>query len=123
MNVGSGVHSTIFPGCAETFETESSLDRRAQSGDRGQRSLDRHQKVRRFRAGDILALPAGVTHWTYNDGEEPIISVSLIDTSNVANQLDLTFRVIKKNPTFLNKDSFFVLQHDFTSLCSFNTVA
>ncbi|KAG5613809.1 hypothetical protein H5410_013633 [Solanum commersonii] len=46
---GSGVHSTIFPGCAETFETESPLDRRARSGDRGQRSLDRHQKVRRFR--------------------------------------------------------------------------
>lgn len=88
MNVGSGVHSTVFPGCAETFETESS-----QSKFFSRRSLDRHQKVRRFRAGDILALPAGVTHWTYNDGEEPIISVSLIDTSNDANQLDLTFRV------------------------------
>ncbi|XP_055827568.1 11S globulin seed storage protein 1-like [Solanum dulcamara] len=84
---GSGVHSAVFPGCAETFETESS-----QSKFVSRRSLDRHQKVRRFQAGDILALPAGVTHWTYNDGEEPIISVSLIDTSNDANQLDLTFR-------------------------------
>ncbi|XP_059283544.1 11S globulin seed storage protein 1-like [Lycium ferocissimum] len=89
---GSGVHSTVFPGCAETFETESPQSRQGERGERGQRHLDRHQKVRRFRAGDILALPAGVTHWTYNDGEEPIISVSLIDTSNQANQLDLTFR-------------------------------
>ncbi|OIT27793.1 PREDICTED: legumin B-like [Nicotiana attenuata] len=92
---GSGVHSTVFPGCAETFETESAQSRRGERGERGeagQRFNDRHQKVRRFRAGDILALPAGVTHWTYNDGEEPIISVSLIDTSNQANQLDLTFR-------------------------------
>ncbi|KAJ8531495.1 hypothetical protein K7X08_026929 [Anisodus acutangulus] len=88
----SGVQSTVFPGCAETFETESPQSRRDERGERGQRGLDRHQKVRRFRAGDILALPAGVTHWTYNDGEEPIISVSLIDTSNEANQLDLTFR-------------------------------
>ena len=89
---GSGVHSTVFPGCAETFETESPQTR-PRAGDRAaRRSLDRHQKVWRYRAGDILALPAGVTHWTYNDGEEPIISVSLIDTSNEANQLDLTFR-------------------------------
>ncbi|KAM3393818.1 prunin 1 Pru du 6 [Capsicum galapagoense] len=85
---GSGVFSTVFPGCAETFETEFSQSRPT----RERRHVDRHQKVRRFRAGDILALPAGVTHWTYNDGEEPIISVSLIDTSNNANQLDLTFR-------------------------------
>ncbi|MCD9559958.1 hypothetical protein HAX54_018337 [Datura stramonium] len=89
---GSGVQSTIFPGCAETFETESPQSRRGEGGERGRISLDRHQKIRRFRAGDILALPAGVTHWSYNDGDEPIISVSLIDTSNQANQLDLTFR-------------------------------
>ncbi|CAN4091850.1 unnamed protein product [Withania somnifera] len=90
---GSGVHSMVLPGCAETFESElSPQSSREERGERKQRSVDRHQKVRRFRAGDILALPAGVTHWTYNDGEEPIISVSLIDTSNHANQLDLTFR-------------------------------
>lgn len=94
MNVGRGIQSTVFPGCAETFEIESQQSNIiSRSGARGRGSPDHHQKIKRFRAGDILALPAGVTHWTYNDGEEPIISVSLIDTSNEANQLDLTFRV------------------------------
>ncbi|KAL2230086.1 UNVERIFIED_CONTAM: 11S globulin seed storage protein Jug r 4 [Sesamum indicum] len=54
--------------------------------------MDRHQKVRQFRQGDILALPAGLTLWFYNNGGEPLITVALLDTGNAANQLDQTFR-------------------------------
>ncbi|KAM7466560.1 hypothetical protein LguiB_014122 [Lonicera macranthoides] len=85
-----GIQGTVIPGCAETYETELQGGR-GQEGS-GRRFLDRHQKVRRFQQGDILALPAGVAHWSYNDGEEPVVSVSLVDTSNHANQLDENFR-------------------------------
>ncbi|KAL0376795.1 UNVERIFIED_CONTAM: 11S globulin seed storage protein 1 [Sesamum calycinum] len=54
--------------------------------------MDRHQKVRQFRQGDILALPAGLTLWFYNNGGEPLVTVALLDTGNAANQLDQTFR-------------------------------
>lgn len=57
--------------------------------------MDRHQKVRQFRQGDVLALPAGFTLWFYNNGEEQLETVALLDTSNEANQLDQTFRVKK----------------------------
>ncbi|KAI3814289.1 hypothetical protein L1987_19040 [Smallanthus sonchifolius] len=50
------------------------------------------QRVYRYKEGDILALPAGAVHWTYNDGDTPIVVVALRDTSNVANQLDRNFR-------------------------------
>ncbi|XP_060180787.1 11S globulin seed storage protein 1-like [Lycium barbarum] len=86
---GRGIHSTMIPGCAETFESQSGESR---TGERRRSFNDRHQKLRRFRAGDVLALPAGVSFWIYNDAEEPIVTVSLLDTSNHANQLDLSFR-------------------------------
>ncbi|CAA6666448.1 unnamed protein product [Spirodela intermedia] len=54
----------------------------------GSRSSDQHQKIRRFRQGDILALPAGVTHWCYNDGDTPVVAVTVFDTSSYSNQLD-----------------------------------
>ena len=83
-DIGRGIQGTTFPGCSETFE--SSLE--------GAGLLDRHQKVFRYKEGDILALPAGAVHWTYNDGETPIVLIVLHDTSNVANQLDRNFKVI-----------------------------
>ncbi|KAJ8547228.1 hypothetical protein K7X08_010814 [Anisodus acutangulus] len=86
---GRGIHSTMIPGCAETYEAQSGESR---TGERRRSFNDRHQKLRRFRAGDVLALPAGVSFWMYNDAEEPIVTVSLLDTSNHANQLDLSFR-------------------------------
>ncbi|EYU18315.1 hypothetical protein MIMGU_mgv1a0236971mg, partial [Erythranthe guttata] len=86
----SGIHGTVIPGCAETYESESSYEEGG-SQSKGRRS-DRHQKLRRFRSGDILALPQGITHWAYNDGDTPIISVSILDVANEGNQLDLNFR-------------------------------
>ncbi|KAK2982979.1 hypothetical protein RJ640_013916 [Escallonia rubra] len=82
---GRGIQGTVIPGCAETYESEQ-LTREKQ------RPIDRHQKIQRFREGDILALPAGVALWFYNDGEESVVSVSLLDVGNEANQLDQQFR-------------------------------
>ncbi|KAM5563483.1 prunin 1 Pru du 6 [Rosa sericea] len=62
-----------------------------QQGQQGQESfeqLDRHQKVRRIREGDVIAIPAGVTYWSYNDGDQPLVAVNLLDISNQQNQLD-----------------------------------
>lgn len=85
---GEGIQGTVLPGCPETFETSFPSE-----GGKGE-FFDKHQKVYRYKEGDILALPAGVVHWTYNDGDRPIVTIVLRDTSNVANQLDRTFRVI-----------------------------
>ncbi|KAK6138873.1 hypothetical protein DH2020_027382 [Rehmannia glutinosa] len=74
-------------GCAETYESGS----QSQS-DRRRRFTDRHQKVRQFRQGDLIALPAGLTLWFYNNGNEPLVTVALLDTGNEANQLDQQFR-------------------------------
>ncbi|KAM0016106.1 putative 11-S seed storage protein, plant [Helianthus debilis subsp. tardiflorus] len=80
---GQGLQGTVLPGCVETFETSE--------GGREQ-FFDKHQKVYRYREGDILALPAGAVHWTYNEGDTPLVVVALRDTSNVANQLDRNFK-------------------------------
>lgn len=88
---GKGLLGAVIPGCAETFESEMKSSRK---------SVDRHQKVRQFRKGDVLALPAGFTLWFYNNGEERLETVALLDTSSEINQLDQTFRVIYSNINF-----------------------
>ncbi|KAI3469777.1 hypothetical protein Pfo_026440 [Paulownia fortunei] len=80
-------HYNNAPQLLYTFESETQP-----RSDRKRRFTDRHQKVRQFRQGDVLALPAGLTLWFYNNGEEPLVTVALLDTSNEANQLDQTFR-------------------------------
>ncbi|EEF30344.1 11S globulin seed storage protein 1 [Ricinus communis] len=79
---GRGMIGTLFPGCAETFQESQ------ESG----RTQDQHQKIHHFREGDVIALAAGVAHWCYNDGNEPVITVTVIDTTNIANQLDMNPR-------------------------------
>ncbi|GMH08536.1 hypothetical protein Nepgr_010376 [Nepenthes gracilis] len=75
-----------IPGCEEPFQSEA-------RGERGSERLrDEHQKIRRFREGDIIATPAGVTRWTYNDGDSAVICVTLYDISNFQNQLDQNLR-------------------------------
>ncbi|KAK6940662.1 Cupin 1 [Dillenia turbinata] len=83
---GRGIRGEMIPGCPETYQSSQE----AREG--RQRFLDQHQKVHRIRQGDLLALPAGVAHWCYNDGEEPLVAVVLLDTSNDANQLDRNHR-------------------------------
>lgn len=100
---GSGIRGTVIPGCAETFESEQDKGQGPWSGEeqqgqgqgeqgRRQRFMDRHQKLVRVQQGDIVALPAGITHWAYNDGDVPLVTVALLDVANEANQLDLQFR-------------------------------
>ncbi|KAL6970572.1 hypothetical protein U1Q18_030268 [Sarracenia purpurea var. burkii] len=84
---GRAIQGTVISGCPETYESYP------QSGGRErQRIRDRHQKVRQIREGDILAFPAGVARWVYNNGDSPLIVVSLLDLGNDANQLDLNIR-------------------------------
>ncbi|KAL9227597.1 hypothetical protein vseg_003270 [Gypsophila vaccaria] len=110
---GRGIVGLMIPGCPETFESVSSQQQQRQRqpwqgeqqekqqpwqgeerGERSERSMrgssfhDQHQKIRRFRRGDVMALPAGIAHWVYNDGDEPMVDVILVDTSNNLNQLD-----------------------------------
>ncbi|XP_059626019.1 11S globulin seed storage protein 2-like [Cornus florida] len=99
---GEGLLSINIPGCAETFHSEPSMGMRAGRGreeeeeeeERGRSSgrRDLHQKVLRIRQGDIIALPAGVSHWCFNDGNEELVAVSINDLNNQANQLDQRFR-------------------------------
>ncbi|CAA7403240.1 unnamed protein product [Spirodela intermedia] len=89
---GSGITAAVVPGCPETFHSVEQPQRERREERPGQqqasRSSDQHQKIRRFRQGDILALPAGVTHWCYNDGDTPVVAVTVFDTSSYSNQLD-----------------------------------
>ncbi|KAL6214543.1 hypothetical protein ACLB2K_013975 [Fragaria x ananassa] len=108
---GRGQLGMVIPGCPETFEeTEQSYEEQLQGsqqqqqgqqgrqqigrrqGQQGQQEsfeqLDRHQKVRPVKEGDVIAVPAGVTTWSYNDGDQSLVFVCLQDTSNLHNQLD-----------------------------------
>ena len=95
MHTGRGIQGAIFPGCAETYQSQS---QQSQTGhDKQQSSTDQHQKIRQFKEGDVIALPAGVAHWIYNNGQSQLVLVSLVDVGNSANQLDQNFRVRNQN--------------------------
>jgi len=82
------------PGCPETFEQpRSSRSRQGSRHQEQQQQPDSHLKICRFSKGDVIAIPPGTPYWTYNYGDEPLVAISLLDTSNFANQLDSTPRV------------------------------
>ncbi|KAF9607883.1 hypothetical protein IFM89_003587 [Coptis chinensis] len=94
---GRGLHGAVIPGCPESYQSSQQSEQseqqqlqREQGQSQQQRSLrgDRHQKVRIVRQGDVVATPVGVAKWIYNNGDTPLVMVSLIDTSNYENQLD-----------------------------------
>ncbi|XVF66479.1 hypothetical protein PTKIN_Ptkin10aG0038700 [Pterospermum kingtungense] len=85
---GQGIQGAVFPGCPETFQAQS----QSQQSKRGQSFRDQHQKIRQIKKGDVLALPTGVAHWIYNNGQSQLVLVSLVDVSNNDNQLDQNFR-------------------------------
>ncbi|KAM7526706.1 hypothetical protein LguiA_016608 [Lonicera macranthoides] len=87
---GQGVLGAMVPGCPETYQ--SSQQSQQQQQQQGQRSRDQHQKIHRFRQGDVIALPAGIAHWSYNDGNDQLVLVVVHDTSNYQNQLDQNLR-------------------------------
>ncbi|XP_034931775.1 11S globulin seed storage protein 2 [Populus alba] len=86
---GRGVMGVSYPGCPETYHEDQQFSRG--QGQKGM-SGDQHQKVHRIRRGDVVAVPAGAAHWCYNDGNEELISVSVLDLNNQANQLDQNLR-------------------------------
>ncbi|GAV69599.1 Cupin_1 domain-containing protein [Cephalotus follicularis] len=88
---GTGIHGAAVPGCPETYQSSQSQSHQRQSY-RGQHSGDQHQKVRQIREGDVIALPQGIAHWIYNNGQSQLVLVSLVDTANRENQLDQDFR-------------------------------
>ncbi|KAK8661540.1 hypothetical protein V6N13_091139 [Hibiscus sabdariffa] len=89
---GEGIQGAVFPGCAETFQsTPQQSQQRADH--RHQRSFpDQHQKIRQLKEGDVIALPAGVSHWIYNNGQSQLVLVALVDVGSNDNQLDENFR-------------------------------
>ncbi|OVA02407.1 11-S seed storage protein [Macleaya cordata] len=94
---GQGLLGLSQPGCAETYHSgqqyKSPREGSSPRGQQGQqRQRDQHQKVHRIRQGDIVALPAGVAHWCYNDGNEQLVAVSVSDFKNNANQLEQKLR-------------------------------
>ncbi|XP_044498779.1 legumin B-like [Mangifera indica] len=92
---GRGIHGAVYPGCPETFQEESqsqSRSRRFSRSERSEQSGERHQKVRHIREGDVIALPAGVAHWIYNNGQSKLVLVALVDVGNSENQLDQYLR-------------------------------
>ncbi|KAJ4768315.1 Glutelin type-B 5 [Rhynchospora pubera] len=87
---GRCLMGVVYPGCPESYQSfQQQFEQSRQEGfAQGQRPRDEHQKVRRVREGDIVALPTGVTHWFYNDGDVPVVAVTVSDVSNNANQLE-----------------------------------
>lgn len=80
---------TIYPSCPESFEEPEEAQ---------QEYREQHQKVHEIGGGDIIAIPAGIGYWFYNNGNIPLVVVTLIDTSNVDNQLDSNPRVTNHPP-------------------------
>ncbi|KAF7120146.1 hypothetical protein RHSIM_Rhsim13G0035100 [Rhododendron simsii] len=95
---GRGMTGVMCSGCPETYQSSQQSERYREGG-QSQRFRDQHQKVRNFRKGDIIALPAGVAHWCYNDGDEELVILAMEDTGNNQNQLDNNPRVRRKEKT------------------------
>nr|XP_043637682.1 11S globulin seed storage protein 1-like [Erigeron canadensis] len=77
---GRGYQGIMFPGCPETYQSSQQVSQESFG--------DRHQKIRHFRQGDVIVIPTGAPHWMYNDGQEEIVAVVLLDSTNAENQLD-----------------------------------
>ncbi|KAI7730152.1 hypothetical protein M8C21_001440, partial [Ambrosia artemisiifolia] len=96
---GEGIVGIQIPGCAETFDTGVQFQHQQQQqprrmGEQGfDASADSHQKVHRFRQGDIIAIPAGAVHWAYNDANQEVVAVIVDDVNNPSNQLDLQAKI------------------------------
>ncbi|XP_038888146.1 11S globulin seed storage protein 2-like [Benincasa hispida] len=95
---GEGFLGMNYPGCAETYESQSPQSSRRSTRRMGRRigagrsGEDQHQKIRRIRRGDIIVIPAGTVQWCYNDGPQDLIAVAFLDLNNDDNQLDLRIR-------------------------------
>ncbi|RRT38490.1 hypothetical protein B296_00024684 [Ensete ventricosum] len=93
VDAGRGIIGTVIPGCPETFQSFQQTEQQWEQVAGGcQRFRDEHQRIHYFREGDIIALPAGVAYWSYNNGEAAVVAITTFDTSSYANQLDYQHR-------------------------------
>uniref|UniRef100_A0A0D3F334 Cupin type-1 domain-containing protein n=1 Tax=Oryza barthii TaxID=65489 RepID=A0A0D3F334_9ORYZ len=84
---GRGSMGLTFPGCPATYQQQfQQFSSQGQS--QSQKFRDEHQKIHQFRQGDVVALPAGVAHWFYNDGDASVVAIYVYDINNSANQLE-----------------------------------
>ncbi|KAF0934461.1 hypothetical protein E2562_025538 [Oryza meyeriana var. granulata] len=84
---GRGSMGLTFPGCPATYQQQFQQFL-PQGQSQSQKFRDEHQKIHQFRQGDIVALPSGVAHWFYNDGDAPVVAIYVYDINNSANQLE-----------------------------------
>ncbi|KAF5822035.1 putative 11-S seed storage protein, plant [Helianthus annuus] len=89
VELGSGIQGVMLPGCPETYEvsTEQFEGRKG-----GSAFTDRHQKIHQFWQGDVVAIPTGAAHWLYNNGQDELVIIALLDSTNYANQLDPSYK-------------------------------
>uniref|UniRef100_A0A0E0JZD9 Cupin type-1 domain-containing protein n=1 Tax=Oryza punctata TaxID=4537 RepID=A0A0E0JZD9_ORYPU len=91
-NSSHGVYGMALPDCPETFQSvRSPLKQRVTVVGEGQstrKMWDEHQQLHQFHQGDVIAVPAGVAHWLYNNGDSAMVAFIVIDTNNTANQLN-----------------------------------
>ncbi|CAA7017480.1 unnamed protein product [Microthlaspi erraticum] len=107
---GNGLMGRVIPGCPETFQDSSVFQQgqgqqgqgqqgqgqqgqgqqgQGQEGQsQGQGFRDMHQKVEHIRSGDTIASSPGVAQWFFNDGNEELVIVSVLDLAGHQNQLD-----------------------------------
>ncbi|KAL0693050.1 hypothetical protein Bca4012_060230 [Brassica carinata] len=109
---GQGLMGRVIPGCAETFQDSSVFQEGSPFGEgqgqqgqgqgqgqqgqhqgqqvqgQGQGFRDMHQKVEHIRSGDTIATPPGVAQWFYNNGNQPLVIVAVMDLASHQNQLD-----------------------------------
>ena len=75
----------VFARCQETFRDNFLFRGRSgcisESPWEEEEEEEEHssKKVRRVRRGDVIAIFVGETHWCYNDGNEPLQIVSIVD--------------------------------------------
>lgn len=121
LYVGRGITGVLRSGCPETFQSSEQFSQEGERGQESQRFRDQHQQIRRYQEGDIIALPAGVAHWCYNDGQEDLVLVAMEHTSNWQNQLDNNPRVCNTIQT-IDHTSNYILRIIFPYLRAYKAI-
>lgn len=92
---GTGVLGLTFPGCPATYQKQfRHFGLEGGSQRQGKKLRDENQKIHQFRKGDVVALPSGVPHWFYNEGDTPVVALFVFDVNNNANQLEPRQKVL-----------------------------
>ena len=97
---GEGAIRIPLPGCSGTYEDPRSQARKIRRIVRRgfhQQQGDSHQKIHHFKQGHKIAIPPGIPYWSYNYGNEKVIAITLLGTTNLLNQLDPNPRVSPLN--------------------------